>query len=506
MTTGFAQDTLSIFYASGEYKLSPSNKELLKDFVLSHDLRDLDSVFVLGYTDSTGNARKNKKLSARRANDVDDFVRGLLSAKTKYRISAVGEETEAANPRINHRRVELILFGKNYYHPEERNPLRPTVSANKKGDCYRVYDSVMLNVYLSPYKRGATNYYKVRIPSYALPKMQLYSMSPASLQAKPLKWKTEKMGRFWWQQLVYTTLVKERDWNTYGLLVKAVSDSASTCRVCEYDSDVPTFRYTNSPDIAVMQYCQIYKRLWSKKQTLLVPTEFVNVNLPYYFDREQDYPLNWYQWKSKRGTLYYCAAIPEKFNDSTVVVFSNHRHCNDSIEQFIPKYETESSGMHRCLNTSDSQGGAAFVGLEAGFRKTAYLGLYAGYEYARFNMNYTLGIDYLLQMQHNLALDLTLWSFSAVRSRSYLTRKTVEVHEFHPQFWIYSGLGVAGMHSLRVKNWELLPNVHLGFAYKQPYLPWRLERIFAEMGGAYAFSSNSNRMQFYFRFGVRFKI
>lgn len=506
IANGFAQDTLSLFYANGEYKLSPVNKELLREFIFSHNLRDLDSLWVLGSTDSTGNARKNRKLSMRRADNALHFSRELIPGKIHYQVFSLGEESEAERPRINHRRVELILYGKNYFQPEEHKSVRPANSTTERGTCYRVYDSVMLNSYLSSYKRGATDYFKVRIPSYALPVIQLYSMSPSSLQVRPLKWKTEKMGVLWWQQTVYTTLVKERDWNTYGLLVKATNDSLWNCVVCEYDLSSPVFSYSPSPDVGVMQYCQVYKRPLTKHQTLLVPSEFVNVNLPYYFDEEQDYPVRWYQQKGRVNGAFYFAEIPEQLKDSNVVIFSTHRHCNDSVKAFSPRFTTTVLKHHTCSSASNTHGGYYYFGFELGFRNSGYAGMFMGYQFDRLNIAYTLGVDYLAQLQQNASLDLTLWSVSAVKTSEYVGRNSQSVHDFHPLLWLYAGAGTARMHALRTSDRETTPNVHLGFAYKQPYMPWKLERAFVEGGVAYRITPETNNVKPYFRVGLRLKI
>lgn len=503
---GFSQDTLTLFYASGEYKLSPVNQELLREFTFSHNLRDLDSVFILGYTDSTGNKKKNRKLAARRAITVAHFSEELLSSKVPFKTISNGEESEARNPRVNHRRVEFILYGKNYYQSEDRNVVRGTVNSKERGVCFTVYDSVMFNCYLSPYKRGASSYYKVRIPSYALPKVQLYSMSPASLKAKPLKWKTEKMGMLWWQQTVYTTLVKERDWNTYGLLVKNELDSLKSCLVCENDSTAPSFVYSLTPDVGIMQYCQVYHGLNKKKQVLIVPTEFVNVNLPYYFDKEQDFPITWQQKGGKLNSITYYAEIPERFLDTTVVVYSNHRHCVDSIQQYVPEFKSKIQERHACSNESNTYYGYCAIGFEGGFRKTAYPSLFFSYQYKPFNFSTILGFDYKLQVQSNVSVDAVFWSHAAFKSRMYLGRNAQDVHQYHPLFWIYGGMGAALMSNTRKKDWENIPNVHVGFAYKQPYMPVSLERIFIEGGVGYRFYTMGTKIEPYFRCGIRFKI
>ncbi len=239
---------------------------------------------------------------------------------------------------------------------------------------------------------------------------------------------------------------------------------------------------------------------------MFVPTEFVNVNLPYYFDKNQDYPVIWQQKRGKLNSLTYFAEIPERFLDTTVVVYSNHRNCADSIQNMVPVFTSYTEKSHVCPPESNTYTNYFTFGLEAGFRKTGYVGFFGLFQAQAFTVSAFLGMDYLLQVQSTISVDLVFWSRAALKSTSYLGRNVQDVHHYHSMFWLYGGLGTAYMSSTRIASWETIPNVHFGFTFKQPYMPNSFERIFIEGGMSYGFTPSTTKVEPYFRAGIRFKI
>jgi outer membrane protein OmpA-like peptidoglycan-associated protein len=113
---GLVVNMQDVLFDTGKYELKPPAREALakiSGIVLSHPGLNLQ---IEGYTDSTGTAELNQKLSEQRANSVRDYLMNQgLSTDT---LSAVGyglnypvAPNDTAAGRKQNRRVELVVSG-----------------------------------------------------------------------------------------------------------------------------------------------------------------------------------------------------------------------------------------------------------------------------------------------------------------------------------------------------------------------------------------------------------
>lgn len=510
-TVVHGQDTLSLFYANGEYKLSPSNQAFLNEFVFGHDLKELDSVQVFGFTDVTGKIKQNMRLSKKRAQVVVDRIEELLPRRKPIRCIAMGEESDEDRHERNHRRVELILFGKNYALNSDRNEIRLTDLNHKRGTCYTVHDSIMMNCFVTPFKRGSSKYLKVHVAAHQVPKEQLYSFSGASLQVKPLKWKLEKLGTSWWHQQVYTTLVKEKDYYTYGLLVLRDTVIDPACGACEYDTISPNMRGSLSVDIAIMENMQIRYAPWRQKVRFYVPSEFVDVNQRYFFGNSTELPVYWFQKRGKEASLIYIAELDKSaYRRLGAQIYSPHQHCGDSVAHFIAKYAAKKIRPHGCAGQRENVLGRFRTGIELGAwngtRTSFGVNLYVDYQYSRWIATLAAGTDVQLNLQNYLALNVILYSFVPF-SEEVLDVNRPQVHDYHRPLLLYTGLGLSNQFAFRANQpLRILPELHAGIALQNNEYGFGLDRLFLEGGLGYQWDGNASKIAPYARIGIRFKI
>jgi OmpA-OmpF porin, OOP family len=105
-------------FAINKSELSAKGKEKIKEYrdQAKDELSSATSVKIVGYTDSTGTAEYNKKLSLKRAQAVRDYLVELGGDPNKMEISGMGEEhpiasNKTAAGRAQNRRVEVEVTG-----------------------------------------------------------------------------------------------------------------------------------------------------------------------------------------------------------------------------------------------------------------------------------------------------------------------------------------------------------------------------------------------------------
>ncbi len=98
--------------------LKPQGKEQIKAYreEVRAEMSRADKIKVTGYTDNTGSADYNKKLSLRRAEAVRDYLISLGVDPNKLEVSGAGEANPVADNstkegRAKNRRVEVEVIG-----------------------------------------------------------------------------------------------------------------------------------------------------------------------------------------------------------------------------------------------------------------------------------------------------------------------------------------------------------------------------------------------------------
>ncbi|HEY1046430.1 MAG TPA: hypothetical protein VGF79_08320 [Bacteroidia bacterium] len=98
----------TFFFESGKDKITGNNDKLI---ILMEDIDIvIDSIRVIGYTDSVGRIEKNKKLAGKRIRSVVDFINPYLSSKPDIHTINRGERT--INNDHRDRRVDVVVYYK----------------------------------------------------------------------------------------------------------------------------------------------------------------------------------------------------------------------------------------------------------------------------------------------------------------------------------------------------------------------------------------------------------
>ena len=131
--TAFSQEkTDTLFYNKGESKLSKIHKKQLAVTLSLLDIKALTTIKIYGHADSVGASPHNEKLSAERANKVEEYLLKKGIEKKKITLVAYGETQPLNNNKKEdkNRRVEIsfVTTAKEYAPIEEfykKSTLKP---------------------------------------------------------------------------------------------------------------------------------------------------------------------------------------------------------------------------------------------------------------------------------------------------------------------------------------------------------------------------------------------
>jgi outer membrane protein OmpA-like peptidoglycan-associated protein len=104
-------------FAVGSATLTPIATAKLDDFVAANQGVDIERMTIAGYTDSTGSAELNNRLSAARARSVQSYLATAGLRASKWDVEGYGSASPVAPNttaigRAKNRRVEIQVDGK----------------------------------------------------------------------------------------------------------------------------------------------------------------------------------------------------------------------------------------------------------------------------------------------------------------------------------------------------------------------------------------------------------
>ena len=503
-----SQDTICVYYASGEFRLAPNFQEKINEFVFSHDLKKIDSISVLGYTDSTGQKRKNLKLSDRRALYVKKHLNTILSTD-RFLIHAVakGEEGESNPYAINHRRVELILYC----------PPTPAVEIDNSDAgnstlptrCFKAADSLQALCNVTYFKRGNTKLVKLQLESFQYNgKQKIYTLSAKNNAPKLVKWETRTSGDFWWKRPRYVAIVKEADYEKYGLLipVAAKSKDDGVCIVCDSDRETDwQIGYELLTDAFVMQNMQLRKKWIFNEYELIIPKEFLSIERTYYLDSTTSNMINWEVRPGKQNAPFYFAYIPAQLvNPKDFRIYSYQKHCSAGIP-VEKSYAIDTLKSHYCSPSTEYQVKQS-VGLELDFWHTANSEIAIGAYYLvnYYNWEFSGTFSYSNRNLPMLALqgDYHFFGFSVGDQYMISGSNQIAFDARHKRISTYAGSTVVS--EFGKSSSPFVQDLHLGIEFWNNCYGFGFDKFFLQAGYGYNYSAASNASLFTVRFGIRY--
>lgn len=507
----FAQETFSIYYPSGDYKLLEDNKQEINKYIFSQNLKKIDSLQVIGYADSTGKKRLNMRLSRKRAEKVKEYLEKILPTKTPVSSFARGEENALRNPNENHRRVEIHLFFAGKRLVEDSTELYEYFGNTKT--CFVLSDSIMKNCNIIRFNDGRSNMVVLEMEPHLFSKNQVYyTLTKGSQYAKIIKWKLEMSGEGWWRHERYRAIVKEADFEAYGVLTKRkVQVDYNECIICEKDMNAPLkLKSELLPEVYVMQHLQLRRKMLDGEYLVVVPRDYVTPSRSYYFDRNYDQPVEWHTRFGIRNRPYYFASVPAEYlKQKDWNVYSNRSTCIPTGDSLKINYPLDTLGPHQCLPESRGGLNALEYGAEASFWnydfRTAALSAYAQYSGTRFEYSLNVGVDLKARIQVMMKTDYLIFSFDPYKQTFIGNANRSMIHDFHPTLAAYAGTNLTFLNDR--SNAGLIHALYIGAAYKNNPFSFAFDRFYTNLGIStnYLHSGGLN-FSLYLQVGVKFKI
>lgn len=507
-----AQDTLRIFYTSGEHKLYPNSKMDINGFVFSHDLKYVDSISLNGYTDSTGQKNKNQKLSEKRALTVKKYLYRIgISDTVPISIQAKGEESENENPNLeNHRRVEVILFFTKSYIPpaeEEEKPSGNFVNSN----CYISAEDVMSKSNLTYYMKGNTKYVKLEMEASLMNQSQrYYSLTARNRYPKLVKWEVQTTGYWWWKRPRYVANVKAKDYEKYGLVVLHETDTNNreACTICGTDPQNDWFLKAKLlPDSYLLQNMLIKKRILPARIEIAVPKEYVSIGRGYYLDSLTSIPLYWTIKNTRNGAPFYYAEIPKAlFNLADFQIYSYRKVCAEAKPSF-PSNPADTLKRGPCL-IDFGQPIDFSSGIELSYRHfirdEGLFGAYFQVPIKQLMLQTSVGYTSKNRFFGALQADYHFLGFSLLNEYK-MHSNPVLVQENQRLFTTYVGTAFTGLFANSTT--QLINEYYLGVSFWNKNVGFGFDSFFLQGGVFFDLSNNVKSSEiFSLRTGFRFRI
>lgn len=507
----FSQDTLCVYFTSGEHNLSEHSKSQVNNFVFAHDIQIVDSVVLVGYADSTGNPEKNLKLSARRAKVVNKYLSKAIPNNTiPILVVPIGEESKLPSGiALNHRRVEVILyFPKSYVPPLEKEE---TNSSFVHNNCYELADSALALSNFTYFQKGASKYVRIEMEAFQYdPNVRLYTLSAKTKYPKLLKLELKNTGDLWWKRPRYVAEIKAKDFDKYGIVTLTSKDTANTesCIVCGDDKPVSwRLGFELMTDQFVMQNLQVRKQILPARYEVIVPQEYLSIENGYYLDSLTNFPLTWEYKRGRRAAPYYFTTIPEAYlNPQSFSIYSYQRYCsNAATESAVFKLDTLKK--HPCAPTSSFSFDYTY-GLSIAYQQTrSDEGIYVGYfqvNLGKFEGMFSAGISSRARTFIGLDADYHFFAFTPFKERSVGGSNQGVLEEFHRLISVYGGTSFTTL--INSGNTSLNEDFHLGLSFWNKPFSAGIDRIFIQSGLGYDYLYSGTKQFISIRAGVRFKI
>jgi len=503
-----AQDTLCLYYSNGEFRLSEVSKRSLDNFVFAHEIKAVDSIYLVGYADSTGQKKSNLKLSQRRANAVKKYLRTIFySDSLTISVSARGEENKVVKKGVlSHRRVEIILFyPASTIKDKEFEETNTTFSDNT---CYRMADSILDLCHLNYYSKGSRRYVRLELDASKYnPKLRCYSLSAKTKYPKLVKWEQETTGEFWWKRPRYVANIKAVDFDKYGIVTVHSGDTTGKeCIVCSNESSDDWYISSKlNTDAFLMQNMQIRKTILPKKMEIIVPKEYVSIEKGYYLDSLTEYPLQWEYKRGRKCAPYYFAFVPmQLFHPESFSIYTYKQFCTEYVPRAHPvRIDT----IPRRLGCP-IQGGAPEYnfGVEIGYWNTTsdegYFSGYGQFNAGKMELGLKAGITSKTSLMFQFLADYHVWAIAPFPERTV----SGNVFNADDQRFLSLYIGTTAASFFKDIDPRIVQDFHVGISYWNKRYGSGADRFFIQSGLGFNYLKNDQPRFISTMVGVRFRI
>ncbi|MFY0674292.1 MAG: OmpA family protein [Bacteroidia bacterium] len=328
-----AQDTLSVFFDYAKSSINDESELTLKGIHHIYHVVDIDSVWLIGFTDSRGSSSFNERLALKRATRVENYFKKSTHNAIPTRVFAIGEISAKSNE--NARRVDVIIFF--------QEPLDFTDSLKSTGEslCYYPADELLDRSLISYFGNGKNQKVKITTEKFnsgvgGFDPIYYYGMfnKEGIFQRKRLKFQYVKTGKLWWRKRRFVAYVPMKSFKLFGVFTV----ENEPCNKCSLSFKTESKIQRDSSlvlDPFINKYLQYRKLPWKgKKVEYRVPSEFIESQTVYFKSCDVTDTLN---WEKKTG-----GANNEKLFSYTDVQAKNNYLPN------ISRYKTRCFESNEC--------------------------------------------------------------------------------------------------------------------------------------------------------------
>ncbi len=304
-----AQDTVSIYYKLGEYKIL--NNELKKVDLLKKKLSTqlLDSIVIIGSTDKVGSFKSNQKLAIKRAYELFQLIEpDIVTSNTIYRIFTL-VSVKTGIDTMN-RRVDVIMFGDEESEVISSSSIKGTIK-QIENKCYRIDYEMLSKCAIKTTKVKTIEFIEIRTFEPTVLNDSLYffnhSKDGKKKKLKALDWHIDKTIKGNNNEICYLAKIPKKDFDKFQIF----TISNPPCKECSQmvNSNILSYEeITHRKVDSVSSYClQFRSPLFKRKNfKIRVPKPLINLNEIYY----SSYSNKVLKWDSSRlNKNYYYTKI-----------------------------------------------------------------------------------------------------------------------------------------------------------------------------------------------------
>lgn len=508
----YSQDTVTVYFKVGSYKLSPWSQNVLKRAFAELDDTNLTELTFIGYSDSVGKVDSNQKLSERRARSVSKFSEHFLDRKIPFDIQSKGEIPRMVDSLS--RRVDLIF----HYRKEDLAFADDTlVIVQDDPRCFFIdqYFEAYSNAKIKVNKKKNVVYLQVlNYPEFSSRKYY-YVKNPSQKNAlaQRVKFKLETTGKLWWREKRLTATVPKDSYDKYGLFYLE-NPPCEGCKEQLFKKDTNVFERTIiRADYFIMSVTQLKAKLFRPNLLQIrIPKEYMEEDESYYalkvinngVQRER---LNWETKRGKKKADYFFAKI--KIEGVESVSIGSPQRVSYCPNRGPKPNSINGFGGWNCGGIRDdfSFPGVFFFapGIHAFYHNdtlTAFVSMGVGYELKQHELTVNMGINHRLGLYYSGYYHFNFLNFSTMTNRMLDPWQKVVNSRFTTTIKGYVGPEFRSSYNKKYRSFSEL-NVHLGFS-----VAWNNGLNYYIHGGIARDLSNRINTSFYpyIQAGIRFRL